>query len=66
MPTALDIAEPRVLSDATRVLADPAAYGDRPTLIHLARLATMSAQGTPLRQAIRPANSATAPRPGLA
>ena len=41
MPLAL--AEPRVLSDATEVLSNPAAYADRPFLIHLARLVARSA-----------------------
>ncbi|PYE80833.1 hypothetical protein [Pseudoroseicyclus aestuarii] len=41
---------PRVLTDAAAVIADPAAYAARPHLAGLARLALMSARGTPLRQ----------------
>jgi hypothetical protein len=48
--TRLPLAQPRVLSDATRVLANPAAHADQPTLVHLARLVAASAQGAPLHQ----------------
>jgi hypothetical protein len=42
----LALAEPRVLSDATEVLANMAAYAHRPTLIHLARLVALTAANT--------------------
>jgi hypothetical protein len=47
----LALAEPRVLSDATEVLANVAAYAHRPTLIHLARLVALTAaKATPTQR----------------
>lgn len=55
MPLAL--ATPRVLSDATEVLSNPSAYADRPWLIHLARLVSMSAANTaPIQRRLTAAN----------
>ncbi len=54
-------AVPRVLSDATTVLTNPANYP--PTLVQLARLALISAAGRTLPQRIRdPLTNLTAPR----
>ncbi|PYE80386.1 hypothetical protein [Pseudoroseicyclus aestuarii] len=41
---------PRALTDAATIAADPGSYADRPLLAQLARLALMTARGTPLRQ----------------
>lgn len=57
MPS-LDIAVPRVLSDATQVVSNPAAYANRPHLVHLARLTLMSAVGQTPAQRHRDAGAA--------
>lgn len=46
----IDLAEPRTISDATEILANPDEYRDRPTLMHLARLVLMSRGGGIPRQ----------------
>lgn len=52
---------PRVLSDATAVMSDPATYP--PTLVQLARLLMISAAGRALPQRIRdPQPRLTTPR----
>ncbi|MBL6427321.1 MAG: hypothetical protein HOY44_07315 [Maritimibacter sp.] len=43
-------AQPRSRIDAAHVLANPAAYADRPTLVHLAQLVCASAKGQALAQ----------------
>ena len=46
---ALQTAEPRILSDATEVLANLDKYADRPSLIRLAQMIAMTAANRPLR-----------------
>jgi hypothetical protein len=46
---ALTTATPRVLSDATEVLANPDRYRERPTLVHLAREVIRTQTTSPLR-----------------
>lgn len=43
MSLALPLTVPRVLTDAVAVCANPGAYADRPTLLHLARQVLASA-----------------------
>lgn len=46
-------AQPRSRIDAAHVLANPAAYSDRPSLIRLAQLVCASAEGKALAQTRR-------------
>lgn len=63
MPPDVQTAQPRCLTDAVAVQADPDRYAAHPSLVHLSRLMILSAAGHTPRQAHRPAIRPAAGQP---